>query len=82
MSGLMKSRVATILQVLAKRLIINSKEELIDHELNSPFVYLHSLSGGVFTLINGKTRETENLLSKLRFEGQENVKNLSTNTRQ
>src|SRR6266508_6506782 len=32
-----------LLQILAKRIIVNSQGEIIEHELNSPFVYLSSL---------------------------------------
>jgi hypothetical protein len=34
------------LQILAKRIIVDTNGEIIDHELHSPFVYLTSLSPG------------------------------------
>ncbi len=34
---------AILLQILAKRIIVNSQGEIIDQELNSPFAYLRSL---------------------------------------
>jgi len=33
-----------LLRILAKRIIVNPSGEIINHELNSPFVYLHSLA--------------------------------------
>jgi hypothetical protein len=33
----------TLLRILAKRIIVNSEEEIIDQELNSPFMYLKSI---------------------------------------
>ena len=72
-----KQKVA-LLQILVKRLIVNSKGKLIDHELNSPFVYLDSLARRIFTPIIGESRATENLLIKLRFEGQGKLKEFVT----
>jgi hypothetical protein len=34
---------ATLLQILAKRIIVNADGEIIDHELHSPFTYLRTL---------------------------------------
>jgi hypothetical protein len=34
---------STLLQILAKRIIVDADGEIIDYELNSPFVYLRSL---------------------------------------
>jgi hypothetical protein len=34
---------ATLLQIIAKRIILNLEGEIIDHELNSPFMYLNTL---------------------------------------
>jgi hypothetical protein len=38
----------TLLQVLAKRIIVDSDGEIVDHELNSPFIYLRSLVNAFF----------------------------------
>jgi hypothetical protein len=34
---------ARLLQILAKRIIVNADGEIIDHELHSPFTYLRTL---------------------------------------
>jgi len=39
----------TLLQILVKRIIVDSDGEIIDHELNSPFVYLHNLVKSLFS---------------------------------
>ena len=33
----------TLLQIIAKRIILNQQGEIIDHDLNSPFMYLNTL---------------------------------------
>ncbi len=33
-----------LLRILAKRIIVNVSDEIVDHELHLPFVYLTSLS--------------------------------------
>jgi site-specific DNA recombinase len=38
---------ATLLQILAKRIIVSADGEIIDHELHSPFVYLLTLQKGL-----------------------------------
>jgi hypothetical protein len=35
---------ATLLQIITKRIIVDTQGKIIDHELNSPFVYLKSLA--------------------------------------
>ena len=40
---------STLLQVLAKQIIVNSDGEIIDHVLNSPFLYLRSVVDYFFT---------------------------------
>jgi len=34
---------AQLLQIIAKRIIVNSEGDIIDHELRSPFAYLHGI---------------------------------------
>ena len=43
-----------LLQVLTKRIILDPHGEILEHELNSPFVYLRPLVEGSFTPGNGK----------------------------
>jgi len=43
-----------ILQILAKRIMVDADGEIIEYELNSPFVYLRSLVQGLSTPRNGK----------------------------
>lgn len=38
-----KKQQGTLLQILAKRIIVDSQGAILEHELNSPFIYLHSL---------------------------------------
>src|SRR5688500_1357780 len=38
-----KKQQSILLQILAKKIIVNSLGEIIEHELNSPFMYLGSL---------------------------------------
>jgi len=40
---------STLLQILAKRIIVNGDGEIIDHKLNSPFLYLRSVVDCFFT---------------------------------
>lgn len=35
---------ATLLQIITKRIIVDTQGKIIDHELNSPFVYLKTLA--------------------------------------
>jgi hypothetical protein len=44
----------TFLQILAKRIIVDSDGEIVEHELNLPFMYLRSLAQGLSTPGNGK----------------------------
>ncbi len=44
-----------LLQILAKRIIVNPKGEIIDHELHTPFMYLAQLAGDLTTLISEET---------------------------
>jgi hypothetical protein len=44
----------TLLQILAKRIIVDPQGEILEHELNSPFVYLRSLLQRLSTSGNGK----------------------------
>jgi hypothetical protein len=37
------------LQILAKQIIVDPHDEIIEHELNSPFVYLRSVGDDLFT---------------------------------
>jgi hypothetical protein len=43
-----------LLQILAKRIIVDLDGKIIEHQLNSPFVYLHSVVQGLLTAENGK----------------------------
>ena len=45
---------STLLQILAKQIMVDPHGEIIEHELNSPFVYLRSLAQGLSTPGNGK----------------------------
>jgi site-specific DNA recombinase len=40
---------STLLHILAKRIIVDVNGEIIGHELNSPFVYLHNLVSSLFS---------------------------------
>ena len=35
---------ASLLQILAKKLIVDDRGSIIDYELNKPFVYLHEIA--------------------------------------
>jgi hypothetical protein len=39
---------------LAKQIIVDSQGKIVEHELNSPFVYLHALVQNVSASRNGK----------------------------
>lgn len=41
---------SALLQVLSKRIIVDERGQVIDHELNSPFAYLHNLAEDFRTL--------------------------------
>ena len=45
---------STLLQILVKQIIVDSTGEIIDYELNSPFVYLRSLVDNLSTPAKGK----------------------------
>jgi hypothetical protein len=45
-SRLSKKEQANLLQILAKRIIVNPDGEIIDHTLNSPFMYIFSIAAG------------------------------------
>jgi hypothetical protein len=49
-----RRKLTILLQLLAKRIIVDSHSEIIEQELNSPFVYLRSLVQGLITPGNGK----------------------------
>lgn len=42
----------TLLQILVKRIIVNTSGKIVDYELNSPFVYLRSVFDDLSTLGN------------------------------
>jgi DNA invertase Pin-like site-specific DNA recombinase len=46
---------STLLQILVKRIIVDAEGEIIDYELNSPFVYLRSITRSLSTPENGKS---------------------------
>lgn len=41
---LSEDKQSLLLRILAKQIIVNPSGEIIDYELNSPFIYLHSLA--------------------------------------
>jgi len=45
---------STLLQIMAKRIIVDRDGEIVDYELNSPFVYLRSVADGFSTPGNGE----------------------------
>ena len=49
-----KKQQGILLQILAKQIIVDPHGKIIDHELNSPFVYLRSLVEGLSNAGNGK----------------------------
>ena len=51
---LQEKQCSTLLQILVKRIIVAVNGEIIDYELNSPFVYLRSLVKGLSMPSNGK----------------------------
>jgi len=44
---------AVLLRILAKHIIVNQQGDIIDHQLNSPFLYLESLVRGLQNNICG-----------------------------
>jgi hypothetical protein len=44
--SLMNCHCSTLLQILAKRIMVDIDGEILEHQLNSPFVYLRTLSQG------------------------------------
>jgi hypothetical protein len=59
-----KKKQGILLQILAKQIIVDTDGEIIEHELNSPFVYLRSLVQGLSTPGNGKAGSKYILLGK------------------
>jgi len=53
---------STLLQILVKRIIVNSDGEIIAHELNSPFIYLRTLVDAFFPPRNGEGCGSEQIL--------------------
>ncbi len=49
-----EKRRSTLLQILAKQIIVDATGEIIDHELNSPFTYLRSLVDNLSAPDNGE----------------------------
>jgi hypothetical protein len=49
-----KTQQGVLLQILAKRIIVGADGEIVDYELNSPFVYLRSLVQNLSTPGNGE----------------------------
>jgi hypothetical protein len=47
-----KKQRRSILQILAKRLIVNQLGEIVGYELNKPFAYLHRITGGNIPIKN------------------------------
>ena len=43
-SRLSEKKQALLLQIIAKRIIVNPDGEIIDHKLNSPFMYIWSIA--------------------------------------
>lgn len=39
----------SLLQILTKRIIVDRDGEIVDQELNSPFMYLHSIIEGIYS---------------------------------
>ena len=46
-SRLEKKDKTTLLQIMAKKVIIDSEGEIVDHELHSPFLYLSTLADSI-----------------------------------
>jgi hypothetical protein len=49
-----KQQQGILLQILAKQIIVDPHGKIVEHELNSPFVYLRSLVQNLFTPRNGE----------------------------
>lgn len=45
---------STLVQILVKQIIVDSTGEIVDYQLNSPFVYLRSLVDNLSTPSNGE----------------------------
>lgn len=52
---------STLLQILAKRIIVDADGEIIEHELNSPFVYLQNLVKSLFSSSDGEECGSEQI---------------------
>jgi len=82
-SRLDKKQKGTLLQILLKKIIVNGDGKIIDHKLNSPFVYLHSLAGSLFPNGNDSgvthyaSAKVDGFLAGLRLERQEELKELN-----
>jgi DNA invertase Pin-like site-specific DNA recombinase len=59
-----------LLQTLARKIIVNPEGEIIDHKLQSPFMYLHNLS--IDQGIEGNHLDSNNI-EMLKFEKRENL---------
>jgi DNA invertase Pin-like site-specific DNA recombinase len=82
---------ATLVQILVKRLIVDGEGEIIDHDLNSPFVYLRSLVDVVCDLgdrevsnlgrsyMKKSSKDVEGFLVGLRFEQNGKLEELPIN---
>ncbi len=60
-SRLDEKQKSTLLQILAKRIIVNGDGEIIDHVLNSPFLYLRSVVDYFFTPRNREGCSSEQI---------------------
>ncbi len=87
-------RRATLLQILAKRIIVSADGEIISHELHSPFLYLLFLQQGIESAnkdsiqlaskplgeisANSPREDVGRFLSQLRFEQKDRLVELQT----
>lgn len=60
-----------LLQILVKRIIVNSQGEIIDHELHSPFFYLSQLTTHLLTVDSGSSQLRLGEGGRIRTSGQE-----------
>ena len=60
-SRLDKNQKSTLLQILAKQIIVNGNGEIIDFKLNSPFLYLRSVVDYFFTPSNREGCSSEQI---------------------
>jgi len=60
-SRLDEKQKSTLLQILAKQIIVNCNGEIIDHKLNSPFLYLRSVVDYFFTPSNREGCSSEQI---------------------